>query len=119
MDMIAEYWFVILALVIAVIGIIMMVLQFAELPTKKQLAKVKEWLLFAVIEAEAELGSGTGQLKLRTVYDMFLERFAWLAKVISFDTFSELVDEALEEMREMLKNNEDVRNIVGVDEDEL
>ena len=59
-------------------------------------------------EAEKELGSGTGQLKLRQVYDLFVQRFPAVAAVISFDTFSGWVDEALEQMREMLAKNEQV-----------
>lgn len=71
-------------------------------------AKIKEWLLYAVTEAEKELGGGTGQLKLRQVYDLFVQRFPAVAAVISFDTFSGWVDEALEQMREMLAKNEQV-----------
>ena len=53
--------------------------KFASLPSEQQLLKVKEWLLWAVVLAEKELGSGTGQLKLRYVYDLFLEDSrAWL-----------------------------------------
>ena len=47
-----------------------------------------------------------GQLKLRQVYDLFVQRFPAVAAVISFDTFSIWVDEALEQMREMLAKNE-------------
>lgn len=36
---------------------------------------VKEWLLLAVTEAEKALGSGTGQLKLRQTYQMFVKTF--------------------------------------------
>jgi hypothetical protein len=118
LDTLVEYWFVVLSLIVLTISVAAMVLNFAGLPTKRQLEKVKEWLLYAVTLAETELGSGTGQLKLRTVYDMFLERFSWLSKFISFEKFSDLVDEALVEMREMLEKNENVRTIVGVDSNE-
>ena len=60
------------------------------------------------------LGSGTGQLKLRMVYDMFVQRFPWLARLISFEKFAGLVDEALVEMRNMLAKNAAVRNALGV-----
>mgnify|MGYP000840045992 CR=1 FL=1 len=74
--------------------------------------RVKEWLLWAVTEAEKDLGGGTGKLKLRQVYDLFVQRFPWLAKAVSFELFSSLVDEALEEMREMLDNNQAVKAFV-------
>ena len=87
------------------------------MPRGAQLKKVREWLLLAVTQAEKELGSKTGKLKLRTVYDAFLTKFPWLAPVISFDRFSELVDDALEEMRDMLDKNEAVKALVeGVPE---
>jgi len=69
------------------------------MPSDKQLNKVREWLLYAVTKAEKELGGGTGQIKLRYVYDMFVARFTWLARVISFEAFSMMVDEALERMK--------------------
>lgn len=67
--------------------------------------KVKNWLVYAVTLAESELGSGTGQLKLRSVYNMFVLRFPKLSMIITFERFSDLVDDALDIMREMLKNN--------------
>ena len=91
------------------------VLKFAGLPTKEQLEKVREWLLFAVIQAEKDLGGGTGQLKLRTVYDMFIQRFPDLAMFIPFNRFSDLVDDVLIEMREMLEKNEAIAAIVEGD----
>ena len=57
---------------------------------------------------EKEFGSGTGKIKLRYVYDMFIVRFPWMAQVITFETFSGLVDKALEEMRVLLETNKQV-----------
>ena len=78
----------------------------------KQPKKVKEWLLYAVIEAEKELGSGTGPVKLRSVYDMFITKFPKLSVFISFNTFSEWVDVALDYMEELLTDNKDVKAIL-------
>lgn len=109
MEFIIDYWYIILAFVaVGAIGGIA-VYRFAKLPTGEQFDKVREWLLWAVTEAEKDLGSGTGQLKLRQVYDLFVVRFPWLAKVVPFNTFSDLVDEALVDMRQMLKTNEAVQ----------
>lgn len=71
--------------------------------------KAKEWLKYAVCVAEEELGSGTGQLKLRMVYDMFVEKFPALASVLPFNIFSKWVDLALEWMREQLEKNEMIK----------
>lgn len=73
----------------------------------------KQWLLYAVTKAEKELGGGTGQIKLRYVYDMFVARFVWLARVISFEAFSMMVDEALERMKKMLESNKAMQDFVN------
>lgn len=92
------------------------VARFLEMPSAEQRKKVKEWLLLAVTEAEKELGSGTGQLKLRYVYDLFLQRFPAVAKRISFETFSYWVDRALIDMREMLSKNKAIYRMVKAEE---
>lgn len=112
MDFIVNNWYIILAIIVLLVGGGFAVCRFAKLPRAEQLAKVKEWLLWAVTEAEAALGGGTGQLKLRYVYDLFVEKFPWLVKVISFELFSGLVDDALVDMREMLEKNAAVKAIV-------
>ena len=78
----------------------------------KQPRKVKEWLLWAVIQAETTLGGGTGQVKLRAVYDLFVERYKFISFLVSFETFSKWVDVALDEMRVMLENNVNVKAII-------
>lgn len=75
--------------------------------------KVKEWLKYAVTMAEKELGSGTGQLKLREVYDWFLEMFPVFGKIVPFSIFSKWVDLALEWMREQLENNNNISKYVN------
>lgn len=85
---------------------------FTTLPKADQLVAVKEWLLWAVAEAEKLYGTGTGVLKLRYVYDMFLARFGALETLIPFDEFSKMVDEALDGFRDLLKTNEKVNTYV-------
>lgn len=112
LNYIASTWYIYLGFI--AIGVVagILVYRFVKLPTSEQIQKVREWLLWAVTQAEKELGSGTGQLKLRSVYDAFVARFGWLAKIIPFRVFSELVDDALEEMRELLANNKAVAEYV-------
>lgn len=89
------------------------VYKFIMLGKEKQLVKVKEWLLYACIEAERSLGSGTGVVKLRYVYDLFCSKFSFLKLIVTFDEFSEMVDQSLITMREMLLSNENVKRIVS------
>lgn len=74
--------------------------------------KAKEWLKFAVCVAEEKLGSGTGQLKLHYVYDMFVEQFPAFATIVPFNIFSKWVDLALEWMREQLEKNDKISQVI-------
>lgn len=112
MKFIAEYWYLILIAIVAVAVIVYMIIKFFKLPRSSQISKVKEWLLFAVTQAEKELGSGTGQLKLRYVYDMFVTKFPYLVQFIPFETFSNLVDEVLIKFKEMFNTNIAVKQYV-------
>ena len=103
MDWLISNWYVIVFIAICLIGVYIAI-------TDKQ--KVKTWLEWAVTMAEKELGSGTGQLKLRQVYDMFIERFPVFSKFISFALFSQWVDDALDFLREQLEKNERLKGFV-------
>lgn len=113
MKYIVENWFVIVGLIAVLAAGGYAVYVFVKMPSDKQLNKVREWLLYAVTKAEKELGGGTGQIKLRYVYDMFVARFVWLARMISFETFSMMVDEALERMKKMLESNKAMQDFVN------
>lgn len=112
-NFILENWFIILALVAVGMVAGIAVYRFLKQPKAAQLIMVRRWLLWAVIEAEKDLGSGTGQLKLRRVYDWFLTRFPWMAKVIPFEMFDKMVVDALDEMRALLEENEAVAAYVS------
>lgn len=111
-----ENWYIIAAAIaIIVVAAEYVINGFLKLPREGKIAKVKEWLLWAVTQAEKELGGGTGQLKLRYVYDMFVTKFPGVAKYLSFETFSKLVDEALEKMNHLLENNINVKGYIEGD----
>lgn len=86
--------------------------KFFQLSKEKQIEIIQEWLLLAVVKAEKELGSGTGQVKLRFVYDMFIEKFKYAAIIIPFTQFSNLVDAALVTMKNMIANNNQVKDYI-------
>lgn len=92
---------------VAVVGI--GIYGFFKLGKEKQLKMIQEWLLLAVVEAEKRLGGGTGKIKLRYVYDIFIDKFKFMALVITFEQFSLMVDDALDIMRDMLSDNEKLK----------
>ena len=96
----SENWYVI---------VMVLVLLFAIYYTITNKAKAKEWLRWCVTVAENELGKSTGQLKLRMVYDMFIEKFPVFSSVLPFNIFSKWVDLALEWMREQIDKNEAIK----------
>ena len=112
MNFLAENWVLLVVLLCSVCVVGYALVHFFSLPTKTQIQKVKEWLLYAVALAEKELGGGTGQLKLRYVYDLFLTRFPSLSSIISFDVFSGLVDEVLVEFRHILSTNDNIKTLI-------
>lgn len=101
-----DYYNILIWMVLA-IGAAISAYKFYKLGKQQQLDKVKQWLLLAVLEAEKELGSKTGQLKLRLVYNRFVDKFKIVSYMITFDTFKQLVDEALEEMKDMIGESQD------------
>lgn len=112
MKWIIDNWSLLVVLACAMVAVFIYVKKFVNMPTEEQIAKVKEWLLYAVVEAEKELGGGTGALKLRYVYDLFVTTFPEIAKMVSFDTFSKWVDEVLVYMRRLLESNMDLKYYV-------
>lgn len=113
MSYLVDNWMLLVALFAVIFMAGVAIYTFLSYPTSTRIKKVKEWLLYAVTCAEKELGSGTGKIKLRTVYDMFVVRFPWLSRGISFDRFSALVDQALDEMRKILSTNERVNDYIN------
>ena len=105
MEWIVNNWSLLVVLLAIGVVVYHWTKKFSELPSEEQLKKVKEWLLWAVVIAERELG---GQLKLRYVYNLFIEKFPSLVTIISFNLFSQYVDEALEKMKHLLETNKEI-----------
>lgn len=116
-------WQMILILAVAIIAILtgatLMTLWFVKLPKETQIENIKEWLKWAVVESEKALGAGTGQLKLRLVYDMAVNKFPWVVTLVSFSTFSEWVDDALKWMEKQLNDNKNAQNYVNPQVEEI
>lgn len=115
-EFITNDWAIIVAIFAIIVLAIVMIKRFLNKPTAEQIVTIKAWLLAAVTSAEKELGSKMGRIKLSKVYDMFLNTFPTLSKIVTFAMFSNLVDEALEEMRKIMSSNERMQEYVGVEQ---
>lgn len=114
MNWLIENWYLLIGTAALIGAAVAIVKGFIGLPNETQIKKIKEWLLWACVEAEKELQSGTGQLKLREVWNLFcaVPAFNWIAKVISFELFSEWVKDALVEVKKMLVTNDKLAEYV-------
>ena len=104
MEFLSQYGLLILVAMILIVTFVVKII--------REPKTIKNWLVYACIQAEKTFGSGTGKLKLRTVYDMFINQFPFMSVLISFDTFSKWVDIALVEMREMIEKNEHIKEVI-------
>lgn len=88
---------------------------FLTAPSAKRKEMISTWLLQAVVEAEKMFNSKTGEIKFSYVYDSYLKQFPLISRFLPKAVFSELVNEALVKMKELIKDREDVRNYVEGD----
>lgn len=113
LDFLMTNWQWIAGVIIIITAAIITLIKFDKKTRDEQIHQVKEWLLYAVMEAEKEFGSGTGALKLRFVYDMFITKFPLLVALIPFSTFSSFVDEALDKFKKLLATTPELQAYVA------
>ena len=102
-------WILLVAIIVIFIVLTVMVLM-----GKKN---AQAWLLYAVTQAENQLGGGTGQLKLQTVYDAFVAKFPVVKNFITFTAFKKMVDKALAEMKELAQKDTAIASYIGQKEE--
>lgn len=78
-----------------------------------QITTIKHVLLYLVAQAEKELSNGTGDLKLAKVYNEFVAEYPDLAKVITYEQFKVIVDDVLDNFKNLLNNNDIASYIKG------
>lgn len=94
-------------LIIAVLAVILVIV------ASMRYKSFKNWLVYAVSEAEKYLGSGTGKLKIRYAYDLAIKQYPVIAKIIPWSLFSKLIDSALVVMRQMIDDNQMIANVIS------
>lgn len=97
------------AAILVILAVIGFANWFIHLSKEQKIANIKEWLKWAVVEAEKALGSNTGQLKLRKVYNMAAAEFPFIVKLVPFVVFSDWVDDALVWMDKQIESNDEVK----------
>ncbi|MBQ7276701.1 MAG: hypothetical protein IJS58_05550 [Bacilli bacterium] len=112
MEWIAQNWSLILTILVFIAGGVKAVLTFNAKTKEQKIETLKAFLLQACLKAEIEFGSKTGRIKLSQVYSDVCSSLPWVAKAITFEEFSNTVDEILVELRNMLSSNEKVAAII-------
>lgn len=101
-----QNWFLLVVIISVIVIAVRATKKFSELPSEEQMKKVLEWLFYAVVKAEKKFEiEKLGRIKLRYVYDLFLDKFPSIAPVVSFEQFSKWVDIALDEMKKAIESN--------------
>ena len=113
MNWIVENWSLVAILLAAIVVAFFYVKKFLNKPTDEQIAAIREWMLWITLEAERQLGGGTGKAKLRFCYNEFVKTFPWVAKIMTFDEFSCLIDSVLIDMRKLLETNEAIKGYIN------
>ena len=107
-----NWWYMYLLAIIALIYLYGKVKALLEMPQEEKEKNVKEYLKYAVVLAEKKLGSKTGALKLRMVYEMTTKTFPWIVDVITFDMFDQWVKDALKWMDKQIESNAAVKDYI-------
>ncbi len=112
MSLIIENMSYVIMFAVLILICILYIIHFSKLSKEERYEQIRGWLLQAVIMAEKQFGSGTGILKLSSVYTEFCKQMPWLAEIVPFSSFSSYVDEALAEMKNLIKDNSAIASVV-------
>ena len=82
---------------------------------KGEKKSLKDVLLYLCTEAEKIYGNKTGQLKLQYVWSQACKQFKFLTTFLTFEIFSNMVDECLVNLRHLLQTNKKMAEYVGVE----
>lgn len=110
LNWIMENWVIILAFIALILGVVYHYVEFSKLTKKQQLAKIKRTAYILVAEAEFSFGSKAGQAKFNYVYKMLANKFP-LFNRIPKEAAYKIIDEALDELKEALKEEEELNQI--------
>lgn len=107
MELLLQNYKLIIGMVMVIIAVGIGAYRFFTLSSKEQKYKIRTVVLALVIEAEKMYGSKTGKVKLAHVYSLLIARFPYL-KYVPLSFIEKLIDESLEEMRELLETKPEI-----------
>lgn len=110
-----DYAKLVAVILLALLMLSLYIYNFMQKSKEEKIETVIYWLRRTVYEAEESLGSGTGELKLATVYNKTISQFPWLAELYPYEKFDEeLVKPALVWLNKQMSSNQNVKNLLGI-----
>lgn len=105
-DFLTQYWDSILVVILFIVACIILV-------RKGSAGYVKQMLFYLVTQAEAEFGSGTGDLKYAAVTTWLYERIPAILKLFfTAKQIDAMIEAAVDQMKEYLSKNESAQAFV-------
>lgn len=111
MDLLIQYFDLILIIIVAICGMIFATCKWLSQPSSKQKEQIRVVLLELVILSEKLYGSKTGQIKRAYVIKHLISLFPYLRHV-PVSLIDSLIEESLETMRKMLESNVEIKKFV-------
>lgn len=115
MKFITENWFVIVAIAAMGGSIGYAIYTFCKMPPEKQLNKVREWLLYAVTTRKRNWEQEQEKSSCGMYMTCSWRGLTGLQRSSRSTCFSMMVDDALEQMKTMLEENEAAQKFVAGD----
>ncbi len=100
-----ENWFLIVIFLCFFGKSIINTINFLLMEPNKRLLFIRENILNLVLKAEEQLGSKTGELKLKLVINSFYKKYPIAKLIISETKLIEVIEESVTEMKNTLKKN--------------
>ncbi len=100
-----ENWFLIVIFLCFFGKSIINTINFLLMEPNKRLLFIRENILNLVLKAEEQLGSKTGELKLKLVINLFYKKYPIARLIISETKLIEMIEESVTEMKNTLKEN--------------
>jgi len=104
-----ENWFLIVIFLCFFGKSIINTINFLLMEPNKRLLFIRENILNLVLIAEKELGSKTGEMKLKLVITTFYKKYPFARLIFPENKLIELIEESVVEMKNILKYKEDLR----------
>nr|DAU76885.1 MAG TPA: holin [Caudoviricetes sp.] len=115
---IIENWQVIVAAAAACILAYSQIKKFMKLSDEQKKEKALELIRGAALSlmanAEAIFKGETGEIKKSECYHQICAEFPWIAELVSFEQFSQIIDDTMDKFNEYMDNPVAKANITGV-----